>query len=321
MFSFVKKLIVSVSLLSLFLTQSFAEENKESQIIYQINPLSRFGLSDNSIESIREKFNEFFRAGKYDQAEDFLKSVVLNSSHSSEAAKILESFRKFRNSDDTREIAFLVYNPLSVTVNYQLRWGEGEWQTLTLKPFKSWRHSSPVNRDNTYGIGKPQIRLRKTNSTDAITFNVKSTIVSKGSNEGLAFNYIAKDDDSENYSVYSKKNDSDFTAVVTIQNTTKINLNFSWKWDVEDSQWNQKTLGPGEKCAWSWEYRTSKLNISPNFLIRFDSDLSSENSFKLYKLKRKPVLRSEVGSSFTRNFGQEYFFQVHGYSVLDLHSK
>jgi hypothetical protein len=102
-------------------------------------------------------------------------------------------------------------------------------------------------------------------------------------------------------------------GIVTIHNETPYVIRYSYR--IGDGNWHQVTLEP-KHCRYYWhEYAYANENRSPNFHIRFDSDMTSGVATRRLTLSRNraPYVKSE--------FGRHYDFKTMSDGQINLYAR
>jgi hypothetical protein len=66
--------------------------------------------------------------------------------------------------------AFIIENPTSNTIHYQIKWGNGEWTTYSVGPGRDYAHWYPLDENDE--VPTPQIRFDYICGDDDVTFKV-----------------------------------------------------------------------------------------------------------------------------------------------------
>jgi hypothetical protein len=74
-------------------------------------------------------------------------------------------------------------------------------------------------------------------------------------------------------------------GTLSIKNLTHGTLNFSYKIGKND-HWHSSSIHPGQVRLWKHKYKYVNEDRSPQFYIRFDSDLTDDTFWIEYKLDR-----------------------------------
>ena len=96
----------------------------------------------------------------------------------------------------TEYAIFTVRNPRSVGVNYQIKWGDGDWQSFSVNAGFSRYHAFPVDADGR--TPRPQIRYDYILGDGAVTYRACSlnTYTSRRLSVDSGKPYVFRDDSS-----------------------------------------------------------------------------------------------------------------------------
>lgn len=105
--------------------------------------------------------------------------------------------------------------------------------------------------------------------------------------------------------------EDDFYDLVCIYNQTNVTINFRYRWG--NGSWTTTQVQPGYMQSIWWEYDYPNEDWSPKLTIRFDSDLSSDTSYKSYSLE--PLAAPTTNC---RDYGRDYDFDYTDWGSIDL---
>ena len=101
-------------------------------------------------------------------------------------------------------------------------------------------------------------------------------------------------------------------AVINITNLVDETIYYSYRWG--NGTWRSDSVNPGICAYYCYEYSYGSQS-SPNFQIRFDSDMSTLTYWKIYNLDRYAARYCDCED------GKKYYFAIDIYGNLDLYAK